>query len=173
LETLVVLYPHRYINGDMVANAIKRGHAAATKLFKAGKISEAANRLSLMFEVTIKLYTDTVEESEDSLKPPARWLEVWKWMDAEPKDYVYALNDYGFFLQEAGNHQAAVPIFEAVIKEDSTRIVAYLNLADSFWPLARKAEAKHNYQAYQRLMIKAGKADKIPSQVAERLKIKL
>jgi tetratricopeptide (TPR) repeat protein len=170
LGTLAVLYPHRYVNGDMVANAIKRGHVAAIELFKVGKIGEAANRMALMFDITVKLYTHTVEELEDDLKPPVRWLEVWKWLKAEPKDYIYALNDYGFFLQEAENHQTAVPIFEAVIKEDSTRLVAYLNLADSFWALARKVEAKRFYQVYQRLMNKAGKLDKIPSRVGERLK---
>ena len=43
------------------------------------------------------------------------------------------LNDYGFFLDEAGQHDKAISVLQVVIARDPNRAVAYLNLADKVW----------------------------------------
>lgn len=167
-DMLPIFYPMNYIGSQTLAEAIKRGHTAATRLYKAGKSREAANRLALMFDLTVAL-ARTVSGGDDfSTQAPDKWLQAWKSLEVKHTNYIYALNDYGFFLQQAGDDNRAIPIFNAVIKEDPARAVAYLNLADSLWTLDRKQEAKSHYQTYQRLMAEANKATQVPSRVAER-----
>lgn len=167
-DMLPIFYPMNYIGSSTLADAIKRGHTAATRLYKAGKSPEAATRLALMFDLTVAL-ARTVSGGDDfSSQAPDKWLQAWKSQEVANTDYVYALNDYGFFLQQAGDDRRAIPVFHAVIKEDPARAVAYLNLADSLWTLDRKQEAKSHYQTYRRLMMEADKATQVPSRVAER-----
>ena len=165
---LPIFYPMNYIYKSTLEEAIKRGHTAATKLYKAGKSREAAERLSLMFDLTVALVNTVAGDDDPSLKAPDKWLQAWKSLEVPNTDYVYALNDYGFFLQQALDHNGAIPIFHLVIKEDAQRAVAYLNLADSLWALDRKEEAKSHYKTYQRLMAEANKGTQIPPRVAER-----
>ncbi|HVG33406.1 MAG TPA: bacterial transcriptional activator domain-containing protein [Pyrinomonadaceae bacterium] len=166
--TVDVMYPYAYINRRLFADAIKRGHNAATRLFKQGRAREAALRLSMMFDVTEEL-NQIVSADEPLKESPARWLAAWKAQELERGDYVYALNDYGFFLQQAGDHSRAVETFTAIIGIDPARAVAYLNLADSLWTLDRKGEARAHYRNYQRLMTGASRQGGIPARVAERL----
>jgi len=165
---LPIFYPMNYIGNSTLAEAIKRGHTAATKLYKAEKSREAAVRLALMFDLTVALANTVAGDDDSSTKAPDKWLHAWKSLEVEGADYVYALNDYGFFLQQAGDHKGAIPIFNIVIKEDPQRAVAYLNLADSLWALDRKGEAKAHYKTYQRLMAEANKGIPLPPRVAER-----
>jgi hypothetical protein len=165
---LPIMYPMHYIGSATLAEAIKRGHTAATKLYKMGKSREAAARLALMFDLTVALAHTVAGDDDVAAKAPDTWLKAWKSLEVEGADYVYALNDYGYFLQQAGDHHGAIPIFNIVIKEDPPRAVAYLNLADSLWALDRKEEAKSYYKTYQRLMAEANKGTQIPLRVAER-----
>jgi tetratricopeptide (TPR) repeat protein len=166
--TVEVMYPYAYINRRLFVEAIRRGHTAATRLFKLGRAREAAVRLSLMFDVTAAL-DRIVSGDEAPSKKPDKWLAAWKSQEMEAADYVYALNDYGFFMQEAGDSGAAINIFAAVIQIDPKRAVAYLNLADSLWTLDRKAEARAHYKTYQQLMNEENRQSQIPARVAERL----
>ncbi|HYY57811.1 MAG TPA: tetratricopeptide repeat protein [Pyrinomonadaceae bacterium] len=164
-----VMYPHAYITRQLFTDAIRRGHNAATRLFKRGRAREAARRLSLMFDVTARLNTILGIDEKASSKTPDRWLSAWKFQEMQAVEYAYALNDYGYFLQQSGDDEAAVNIFAAVIREDATRSVTYLNLADSLWTLNRKAEARSHYETYRRLMSAARRVDQIPVRVSERL----
>ena len=166
---LPIFYPMNYIYKSTLAEAIKRGHTAATRLYKAGKSREAATRLALMFDLTVALVNTVAGDDDSQTKAPDKWLQAWKSLEVANADYIYALNDYGFFLQQAGDHQRAIPIFNIVIKEDPQRAVAYLNLADSLWALDRKVEAKAHYKTYQRLMTEANKGIQIPPRVVERI----
>ena len=163
-----VMYPHAYITRQLFTDAIRRGHNAATRLFKAGRAREAARRLALMFDVTARLNTILGIDEKPSEKPDL-WLAAWKFQEMQAVEYAYALNDYGYFLQQSGEDEAAVNIFAAVIREDAKRPVAYLNLADSLWTLNRKAEARSHYETYRRLMSAAKRVDQIPVRVSERL----
>jgi tetratricopeptide (TPR) repeat protein len=165
---LPIFYPMNYIYKSTLAEAIKRGHAAATRLYKAGKSREAAVRLALMFDLTVALVNTVGGDDDSSAKAPDKWLQAWKSLEVASPDYVYALNDYGFFLQQAGDHHGAIPIFNIIIKEEPQRAVAYLNLADSLWALDRKGEAKTHYKTYQRLMAEAKKGNQLPARVTER-----
>lgn len=166
--TVEVMYPYAYINRQLFVDAIRRGHNAATRLFKTGRAREAALRLSLMFDVTAEL-DRIVSADEAPSGTPDKWLAAWKSQEMETGDYVYALNDYGFFLQQAGNDGAAINIFAAVVRVDPKRAVAYLNLADSLWTLDRKAEARAHYKTFQQLMNEEKRESRIPARVVERL----
>lgn len=164
-----ILYPGRYISGASLAGAIERSHAAATKLYKAGRPREAADRLALMFDVTTYLGAYMSAGGESKLTPE-KWLESWKAIEMEAKDFVAPLNDHGYFLQAAGEHARAVKIFEAVVARDPHRAAARLNLADSLWALDRKDEAREHYKTYRELMDAAKKSGNVPPRVGERLK---
>lgn len=166
--TVEVMYPHAYITRQLFADAVRRGHDAATRLFRQGRAREAALRLSLMFDVTEEL-NQIVSADEPLTESPARWLAAWKALEMEPGEYVYALNDYGFFLQQAGDDARAVAIFTAVIGVDPARAVAHLNLADSLWTLQRKEEARAHYRTYQQLMTSSDRKGGIPARISERL----
>lgn len=164
-----ILYPGRYISGALLAEAIKRGHESASAVHKTGKPREAAARLALMFDLTVD-FAVTASGDVSATTQVEKWLEAWKSQEMETKDYIPALNDYGFFLQQAGDDRAAVPVLKAVIERAPSRAVAHLNLADSLWTLNQKTEAATHYRRYQQLMSAENKADKIPPRVAERVK---
>ena len=166
---IAVLYPHRYINNATLADAIRRGHAAALRLLREGKSREAARRLSLMFDTTADLHNLSMGEVEATGRLE-RWLAVWKAEELDAKDYLAALNDYGYFLQQAGDDRAALPVFEAVVRLSPQRAAARLNLADSLWALGNLDDAKRQYRLYQQMMKAENKADRTPARVAERLK---
>jgi len=92
--------------------------------------------------------------------------------DNDPADLrlVAELNDYGFYLEEAGRPADAIDVLAAVIDLNPTRIVAYLNLADARFAAGDPDGAKTNYAEYRKRMIADGKATRIPPRVAERLR---
>jgi len=90
--------------------------------------------------------------------------------DESDKRLAARLNDYGFYLEEAGRPGDAVEILQAVIGLNADRAVAYLNLADAQYDSGDKGGAKANYAEYQKRMTAAGKTDKIPPRVADRAK---
>jgi tetratricopeptide (TPR) repeat protein len=77
-------------------------------------------------------------------------------------------NDLGFLLGEAGYYAESIELLKAVIANNPGRIVAYLNLADSYWGANDKERAAEAYKQYGSLMFGAGKASKIPTRVGER-----
>jgi hypothetical protein len=89
----------------------------------------------------------------------------------DPPDKALAgdLNDYGFFLEEAGHAGDAIDPLQDAIADDPGRIVAYLNLGDAFFAIGNKDGARANYAEYRKRMIAAGRADKIPPRVLTRL----
>ena len=166
-EALGFFYPQNYINAAKLAEAIAIGHKVTLQLYQQGNTQAASQRLKKMFNLTMSL-TEIIGKSNQS-PLPQKWVETWKDMAVDPSIYVPALNDYGFFLQELGNHQDAIPIFRSVISADLDRNVAYLNLGDSLWEEGEIEEAKQNYRSYQSLTIKAQMQSLIPLRVKERL----
>jgi hypothetical protein len=79
------------------------------------------------------------------------------------------LNDYGFFLSEAGLHQRAIAVLKSVIARAADRAVAYLNLADAEQALGDAENASLHYRRYATLMWAADKGTKIPARVTERM----
>jgi len=165
---VTVMYPYAYIGSELFASAIKRAHTAATRLFRLGRSRDAALRLSLMFDVTVQL-NRIVSAEEPLRKRPDAWIQAWKDREMSAGDYVYALNDYGYFLQQSGENEEAVNVFASVLASEPARAVTHLNLADSLWALNKKAEARTHYKTYQQLMAAAKRGAEIPARVRERL----
>jgi tetratricopeptide (TPR) repeat protein len=80
-------------------------------------------------------------------------------------------NNIAFVLSKNKLFSEAIYILEKVIKIDASRVVAYLNIADSYWETNQKVKAIENYKKYVQLM-KEQKKDlkKIPKYVYERIK---
>jgi len=80
-------------------------------------------------------------------------------------------NDIAYYLEEAQIYEEAIFILKSIIKKESTRTVAYLNLADSYWAIGNEDLAKENYKKYIELMkFQKKNLTKIPKQVWERIK---
>lgn len=94
-------------------------------------------------------------------------LESLDW-EGNDRKLAAQFNDYGFYLEEAGEHEAAIEPLRLALERDLKRTVAYLNLADAEYALGRMAQAKENYAEYLKQMTAAGKADKVPARVTER-----
>jgi hypothetical protein len=90
--------------------------------------------------------------------------------DPQDRKIVGEFNDYGFYLAEAGRYKDAIDVLGEVVDVDPDRLPAYLNLADAQYAAGDKAAAKANYAEYRKRMAAAGKADKVPPRVAERLR---
>jgi hypothetical protein len=90
--------------------------------------------------------------------------------DPPDKELAGDLNDYGFFLEEAGHPYEAIDPLQDTLTLDPGRTAAYLNLADAFFAIGNKDGAQANYAEYRKRMAAAGKADKIPPRVSQRLR---
>ena len=76
-------------------------------------------------------------------------------------------NDIAYYLQQADANEEAIFLLEKIIEKYPNRIVAYLNLADSYNGINNKEKAKENYNKYISLMKQDNKEDKIPKRVLE------
>jgi len=85
-------------------------------------------------------------------------------------DRVGWSNDLGFLLEEAGYFSESIELLKQVVVAEPGRVVAYLNLADSYWGNKNIELARSSYLKYQNLMESANKQGKIPGRVIERLK---
>lgn len=99
----------------------------------------------------------------------AKLLEPWILSAPSPQEYSASIyNDYGYFLQQAGEHITAIKVFTRVKTRSPKRVAVYLNLADSLWAVQDIAKAKDIYRRYSEMMEKAGQAEKIPERVVQR-----
>lgn len=77
-------------------------------------------------------------------------------------------NDLAFYLQ---NNHLSLYILDLIIKKFPKRVVAYLNIADSYFNLGNDIKAIVNYKKYIQLMTEQKKdLKKIPKYVYERIK---
>ncbi|RZK09617.1 MAG: tetratricopeptide repeat protein, partial [Flavobacterium sp.] len=77
---------------------------------------------------------------------------VMKSQGIAENESVEHLNNLGYFAFKAGAFSNAVNILNGVIQTYPKRVVAYLNLADTFWELGEKQKAILNYGKYIELM---------------------
>jgi len=131
-------------NGAILAR-LQEAHAAAKVAYKAHKPDQAVRAFG---------------------NPLANLSEV----DPSGRDdqVTTILNDYGFFLAEAGMHESAINVLQLVIARAPDRAVAYLNLADTEYARGDKTAAAGHYHRYAALMREAGRGEKIPARVAGR-----
>src|SRR5690606_28832260 len=83
---------------------------------------------------------------------------------------VEKINNQAYELEQSGNNEEAIYLLEKIIEAFPNRVVAYLNIADAYWGLAKEEEAKKNYEKYISLMKTQGKDIKrIPQRVYDRI----
>ncbi|CRL49794.1 tetratricopeptide repeat protein [Pseudomonas sp. URMO17WK12:I11] len=102
--------------------------------------------------------------SEDSICAPETYV-VGKYYFSKNPGWS---NDLGFLFEQSGHYGEAVELLNYVVVNNPDRMVAYLNLADSYWGLGSKKLAAENYKKYHSLMVQSGKTEKIPKRVIER-----
>jgi tetratricopeptide (TPR) repeat protein len=155
------------ISKPVIVDLIHRAHVKAKAVAKESKPLDAANILRQSLDLSHYMSSLARRRAPWDKAVPGCWLDSWKSAPVELQlaDYIAPLNDYGFFLQKAGKDAQAVPIFRAVIAEDPTREVAYLNLADSLKQIGRTTEAGQYYRLYKQLMEHEQKAVLVPQRV--------
>lgn len=102
---------------------------------------------------------------------PLNKKRFYEYLEYSPEVLVEpsGLNDKAYYLEQAGIYEEAAFILEKVIEKFPDRIVAYINLGDSYWGLEEKEKAKEAYQTYISLMKKSGKEARIPKRIYERV----
>lgn len=98
--------------------------------------------------------------------------------DCEPDNYIVEKyyfpqkvgwsNDLGFLFEQAGHYPEAVELLKHIIRKKPDRVAAYLNLADAYWALGEREQAREAYGQYHEKMIAAQKQARIPPRVQER-----
>jgi len=83
---------------------------------------------------------------------------------------VSRYNNIAYYLQKAGAIKESIFLLEKIIDRFPKRTVAYYNLADSYWKLKRKKEAKKMYKIYVKQLKAKGKEKRIPRVVWERVR---
>lgn len=164
-------YPWNYFSCDALRQCLEKGHRVSLSIQKTKGFNQAATALENTFEFMSEVHEYCrTSEPETRAVGPKRWLETFDHCGIAKSKYVPALNDYGFFLQQAGKNGKAVRILSLVTSEDPERTVAYLNLADAQWSLGKRLDSINNYSRYNTMMIDSEKTDKVPTRVMERLK---
>ena len=127
--------------------SLEKLHGEASRAYKAKKPARAVALL------------------EDALND----LTVAKMDPGQDPNVTAIMNDYGFFLAEAGMNDRAVAVLTTVLARAPDRTVAYLNLADAEYAQGWKDEARGHYRGYRERMRGENKAAKVPPRVAERI----
>lgn len=94
---------------------------------------------------------------------------VWLQDKDNRKVLIPALNDYAYILQIMGNNVAALHLLQEVTQYEPKRVVAWLNIADSYWAQSDDANARKCYQKYVDLMTEENMKGKIPKRVLNRI----
>ncbi len=173
-----IMYPDRYIDGERLKKAIQDGHQQALELYQQKNLKKAIKILGDVLEVTVKLAENvTFVEKEDS-NPYIYWADLWLRADIQRNDYIDALNDFGFFLQEDKQIDKSIEVFEAVLLFVPDRVVTHLNIADAYFEKANLQnppdsqlvqKASEHYRKYKEMMQKQNKAKRIPARVNQRI----
>lgn len=172
--------PSKYITRKYLAEAIKKGEHKALQLYMQGDPGAAAERLAMIFELTERAVAAKHKQLKHFRSDAASWVSAWQNQGLPVIDYITALNDYGFFLQQNDCLKESQEVLELVTKIAPGRAVARLNLGDSYWKLAESRNAQPDYSesmrrkaqscynAYLNLLDDSGKAN-VPTRVHKRL----
>lgn len=100
------------------------------------------------------------------------WVANKSWLDYViiSSRNITKINDFALNLENI-NPGVSVNVLQKVIQKYPDRVVAYLNIANSYWNIGKKEKAVENYKTYLSLM-KSQKKDinKVPKYVEERIK---
>ena len=98
-----------------------------------------------------------------------------EWLGEESSDLspIVVLNDYAFFLQQAGRSLDAIDMLKEILKVRPKRTVAWLNLADAYWDIKEYSLAREAYKNYISMMRAAKKNKNIPYRAIERSNVNI
>ena len=162
-----ILYPQHYYNFyEMAMKFLVAGHREALKVYNKERNPEKALEImeysfEPMLNISDKAYIPVFYSKEEFNK--SQFSQFIKF-----NNYVRILNDFGFFLEQAGRVDEAIDILSAVIKLSPDRVVAYLNMGDALWKKGDKKRAEYYYTVYIRKMKDMNKEDLIPERVKRR-----
>lgn len=118
------------------------------------------------FETIISLIQDPRQEDRFSY---IEYLEGLFLLESVSLSNIVHYNNIGYFLDEAGFHEAAAYVLNEVVAAFPNRTVAYINLGDAYWGLEKHTEAREAYQNYIRLMRENKREQRIPKRVFDRV----
>jgi tetratricopeptide (TPR) repeat protein len=80
-------------------------------------------------------------------------------------------NNIAYYLEQSGHYDESIYLLEKIVNNYPDRIVAYLNIGDSYWDKKQIDNAKKNYQKYIHLMeLQKKDMKRIPQRVYDRIK---
>ena len=115
---------------------------------------------------------DFIKRAKDDTKDKLMLVSRYKKLiEVYPltKENEYIYNNLGYFLYKRGMYKESIYVLDSVINYDNKRIVAFLNIADSYWSDGQKNKANKYYANYLYLMKSTGKENKVPKYVYKRL----
>jgi len=163
-----IFYPGNYYNDyEMTCKFLRTAHNFALSSYKNGDVKNAC-----------RYYEDALKAFE--LICGSDWYLNFNtkddYINSEYNTYmsfdefIEAINDYGFFLEQAGKAKDAIYVLNAVVILSPEREVAHLNLGDAYWKSGNKEKSKSEYLKYIEIMTKKGLKDKIPERVWNSIK---
>jgi hypothetical protein len=160
--------PYCYDIADELPSEVCFTSECTNKLSLAKKIAKATKVQSLIEfrDATARIYSDKFRFQNF---PKRDFLDVYISEYGYSKSDQQVYNDIAYYWQQAGFVEDSIWLLKQVISNNPDRVVAYLNMADSYWSVGEKAKASENYKKYSVLMINLGKRDKIPGRVVERI----
>lgn len=163
----MIFYPQYYYESEeMGAAALARSHGLALDLYRGGDAAAACSTMAVVVDSACSFWSDF--EWPCGYGSAAGYAAGRAAEFLPREDYAEMINDYGFFLLEAGHPERASVMLEGVIAVAPDRAVAYLNLADALWALGRFDEARPLYGEYLRLQDDDGLLYQAPGYAIER-----
>ena len=144
----IITYTFKYLNKNLIVYSYN-------ELYYASPEDDLSTRIFL--------------KTTDLLKSDHFNYYKWRWYENInlTNTNVTKINNIAYELQNS----IAINVLDQIIQKYPERVVAYLNLADSYWAIDNKYLAIDNYKKYIELM-KSQKKDlkKIPNYVHDRIK---
>ena len=164
---LNIMYPgHYYNDNEMAVKFLKSAHKEGVKEYRDGSndswklMSTAITTFDYLISSGRWIFQFTSKKNYE--KSP--FNEYMKF-----EDFIVAVNDYGFLLEQDGKEKEAVYTLQYVLKLSPDRTPAHINLADALYKSGSAEEAKKYYKSYIDLMKKDGNEKNIPKRVYERI----
>lgn len=142
------------VAGDkLMPEAVSQNFDAALQAYKTGNQAEMKTLVGYF-----------ISGDEDGTCDPGNYI-VEKYYFPQKVGWS---NDLGFLFEQAGHPAEAAELLQHIIRKHPGRVVAYLNLADAYWAMGQREQAREAYGQYHGKMLANGKQARIPSRVMER-----
>jgi len=155
-----VFYPMNYMNeAETGMKILFKAHDIGMKFYQEKDYKNAAAIMDTAYEYWVWGF-----KSYDDLNELLMGVENYT-----PEKFIGVLADYGLFLLKAENYEKCIAVNSDANMLAPDMSGPFLQLADAYYKLGKKPEAKTAYKKYQELMIKEGKEAKIPERVGQRI----